>query len=192
LNKTVTQTVLTNIEHEPVVHLNALTDASATLQGRQASAGHDSDEGLHDTARNQDRQYLPRLFKKIETKTKMKFTIDGCSNCDGSNALCPVFCCASSQRSFFVTLIAGHHLWLNGPFSDLRRFVRRYPQQKALSPTNTSACIMVPHRQRDSHVHALVKHMQILQHGPAGTVLFNAPAADGTRRELPPCPWLFF
>jgi hypothetical protein len=184
--------------HEPVLtYYNSsesrrdkkLTAVNAVVQGTtEAPAGGVlSNRG---TAANQDRQLLPRIFTKLQSKTSRRFTLDGCADVEGNNALCERYCCATKSKSFFVTPLAGEFVWINAPFNCLKRFIRRYMQQKSESPTDTSACILVPHRRRDYQAHQLMAHMQILQHFQAGTVLFNAPTSDGSRRtELPPCPF---
>jgi Retroviral aspartyl protease len=145
-----------------------------------------SDSNTAYLAKNQDRMLLRRLWLDIQEATGRQFSLDACADDRGDNAHCSEYC--SPAKSFLVTELEGHHVWINAPFLGLNQFVDRYLQQKARYP-DVSACILVPSRACDHPVHDKLQHMQTVVEYPPGTVLFSAPSNNGIRRVLPPCPF---
>ena len=132
-----------------------------------------------------DRCILRAEFTALEAKLPRNFTFDACCNDSGDNALCKLF--ASPSASFLDTDISGHNVWLNPPFAKIAQFVRHYLFCKAKSPSNTSACIMVPAWQGK---HRKWLHgMTLLHRYEQGHVLFHAPQLHGGRSVLPGIPW---
>jgi hypothetical protein len=129
---------------------------------------------------------LPHLWRDLQRDSGREFTLDACCNIRGSNSHCARFCAPIPRRDFFKTSLANHHVWMNAPFSRLAAFTKRYLSEKQKSPHNTSACILVPCRPRDTRVHSLLSHLPVLKEYPAGTQLFSAPGQDDTRDVLPP------
>jgi hypothetical protein len=136
---------------------------------------------------NQDRMILPEVVADLEQELGIKFDIDLCADKNGVNSLCARFCCAAPDRSLFVTPLVNETCWMNPPFVALRPFVSYYLQQKEQAP-ELSACILVPDRQQDMHVHQMVQHLQLVRHFPPRTTLFSTPTPTG-RRIMPPCPF---
>ena len=74
--------------------------------------------------------------------------------------------------------VEGNHVWLNAPLEDLRGLVDHYLTQKALSPHDTSACILVPKRVGPK-LHPGMQGMRLLLEFSRGHKLFRGP--DGKR-----------
>jgi Reverse transcriptase (RNA-dependent DNA polymerase)/Retroviral aspartyl protease/DNA N-6-adenine-methyltransferase (Dam) len=136
-------------------------------------------------AARSDRCILKQEFDAIEAMLPRQFTFDACANDDGSNAMCTKFACHS--RSFLDTDVCGHNVWLNPPFARITQFVRHYLQCKARSPSDTSACILIPAWQGKHR--KLLHGMQLLHTYEQGHVLFHAPTDGGGRSVLPGIPW---
>lgn len=134
-----------------------------------------------------DRAINKSDFESVQALSGRTFTLDACSNPCGDNALCGQYC--STEKSFFDHAVIGNHVWLNAPFSQLYDFVDHYVGQKQTSPTNTSACILVPHRGQLAH--PALSRMRLLKIFPRGYHLFNAPPAQTgqKRHRLGGLPW---
>jgi Reverse transcriptase (RNA-dependent DNA polymerase)/RNase H-like domain found in reverse transcriptase/Integrase zinc binding domain/Chromo (CHRromatin Organisation MOdifier) domain/Retroviral aspartyl protease len=132
-----------------------------------------------------DRCILESKFKWLQAMLPHELTFDACANDDGSNAMCAEF--SSPSRSFLDTDVRGHNVWLNPPFARTSQFIRHYLQCKAGSPSNTSACILIP-AWRGKH-RKLLQGMQLLHRFETGHVLFNAPTMAGSRTVMPGIPW---
>ena len=90
-----------------------------------------------------DRMIHQPYFDLIQSKT-MTFTLDACSDKDGTNALTKLYC--SHDNDFLTYDCSGHHVWINPPFKNafMRAALRHYLMCKRKAPTSTSACIMLP------------------------------------------------
>ena len=137
---------------------------------------------------NQDRMFDRSEFSKLQRMVGLKFTLDACSNADGSNALVPE-CFKSSQDSFLDYDCTGHTVWLNPPYADVTPFLRHYSECKARSPHNTSAVVVLP-KWKGPHS-AYLKGMQVIKEYPKGTRLFSGPPgpSEKERQPLGPTPW---
>lgn len=114
-------------------------------------------------------------FERIQTLSNRSFNLDAFSLPSGSNALCADFC--SPRRSFFATPLQGKHIWINAPFHMLHSVIEHYLSEKSKSPSDTSACILVPkwaHSWRP-----LLIGMKKLMDYPCGYPLFESPPSDG-------------
>lgn len=137
---------------------------------------------------NQDRMFDRAEFSKLQRMIGLKFTLDACSNPNGSNALVPE-CFKSQQDSFLDYDCTGHTVWLNPPYADVTPFLRHYCECKARSPHTTSAVVVLP-KWKGAHC-AYLKGMQVIKEYPKGTRLFSGPPGPGTteRQPLGPTPW---
>lgn len=143
---------------------------------------------------SEDRMFDPKEFESLQLAMGRRFTMDGACNDSGDNALVPQnYACPA--RSFLTAVIAGHFLWLNGPFSQLRKFLEHYLREKARDPYNTSACILTPAwsgagKPKPGGWRELLKGMTLVKHYPAGSRIFWAVnAATGERELMPGCPF---
>ena len=66
-------------------------------------------------------------------------------------------------------------------------FIDHYLAEKARSPHDTSACILVPAWHKASHPG--LRGMRLVAQYEKGTPLFTAPSRDGSRTPLPGIPW---
>ena len=130
---------------------------------------------------------LREHFVELEQRTGRAFTLDACCNDDGSNAHCARFC---SPRDSFLSLssLAGQHVWMNPPYSNISAFLRHYLQLKMLSPHSVSGCFVVP-KWLGQRWRKLLTGMQLLKQYEKGTVLFSAPRPGGARAVLPGVRW---
>lgn len=133
----------------------------------------------------EDYRFNPDCFRALQSLLSVQFDLDCCSNDTGDNALCQQY--ASPSQSFLDMSVAGKTCWINPPFSMLHEFIQHYVQQKASSPTDTSACIVVP--KWGGKWRKLLKGMTKVIEYPAGTALFDVPDSTAARRKLPGCPW---
>ena len=133
----------------------------------------------------EDHAILRFEFDRIAHRIGHPFTLDACADPQGSNALVPNFC--SPTRDFLHEPLAGQHVWLNPPFSRMDEFIDHYLAEKARSPQDTSACILVPAWRKATHP-GLWGMRLVAQYEP-GTPLFTAPCTDGSRTPLPGIPW---
>ena len=137
---------------------------------------------------NDDRAVNVAEFEFIQDLCGHKFTLDACSDPQGNNALCEQFC--SPEHSFLDHSVVDHHVWLNAPFSRLFEFIDHYVTQKQTSPSNTSACIVVPRWKGVGSAHPALASMRLIKCFPQGYHLFNAPESVGSKRKrLPGIPW---
>ena len=144
-----------------------------------------NDASLSDTS---DRAIHASEFRLLEELCGQKFTLDACCNTSGSNALCENFC--SETNSFLDNAVVGNHVWLNAPFAETFDFIDHYVTQKQTSPSDTSACILVPRWKDRGSAHPALAHMRLIKCFPKGFHLFNAPEQDGAkRRRLAGIPW---
>ena len=111
--------------------------------------------------------------------------LDACADPQGRNALVSNFC--SPTRDFHHEPSAGHHVWLDPLFSWMDEFLDRYLAEKAQSPHDTSACVLVPAWRKASHPG--LRGMHLVAQYAKGTPLFTAPTLDGSRTPLPGIPW---
>ena len=131
-----------------------------------------------------DRQLDPKLFKAIAMDTQ-PFTLDACCNPDGSNKLCDTYC--SEENSFLKFNCAGHHVWINPPYSKSRilQFLQHYMAVKNKSPHNTSACIAIP-SWAIAKVERFLTPMTLVRVFPAKRAIWYVPCSDGTRKLFVP------
>jgi transposase InsO family protein len=126
-----------------------------------------------------------REFERVQRRLGLQFTLDGCCNDDGGNALCTQYACPS--RSFFDRNIAGETLWCNAPFTQIVEFETHYRACKKASPHTTSAVFCAPQWEH-LEKHFRQQGYQLVKTYPVGTHLFSAPAGAG-RQKLPGIPW---
>ena len=103
----------------------------------------------------------------------------------GTNSHCKRFC--SARDSFLRRDLSGERLWANFPFRRMEEFLSHYFEQKERHPELT-ACLVVP-VWKTKRWWSSVADLPVVAHFPAGTELFTAPAADGTRVSLGPTRW---
>ena len=115
---------------------------------------------LSDQARhNRDDRCLRReWFERIQRQVGRTFTLDACANDSGDNALCARYC--SPQQSFLERSLAGEHVWINPPFSNIRAFIDHYLAEKRRHPQTTSGCLLVPDWRQAQH--PALKDMQVM------------------------------
>ena len=111
-------TVMTEPEwrHDPAV--SCTPSLQCTLSSEQQASIERKDtetvETTNSAASNQDRAILPTEFKKIQERTGRVFTLDGCANPNGKNALCSRYCSTEedSSKEIFGESMSGstHHL----------------------------------------------------------------------------------
>ena len=131
-----------------------------------------------------DRMVLPPLFKEIEEATK-PFTLDACANDNGDNSLCKEFC--SPSKSFLLSDCTNHHVWMNPPF-DYKvagEMIKHYLKCKALAPTTTSMCLMLP-EYSINNMKRLLKDFVVLKRYPKYTPVVSVPDGKGGRTILKP------
>ena len=131
---------------------------------------------------NQERQFDSLEFRSIEVLLDRKFTLDGCSCDGGANALVDSYCCPTD--SFFNKDLCGEFTWINPPFNNLKAFLDHYLACKARSPSNTSACIVLPDWD-GTDWNELVRHMKLIRGYKEGTELFW----DSDGKLMPGTPW---
>ena len=134
----------------------------------------------------EDFQLEPRLFAEL-TRQYGPCTIDGCADVEGHNALVPENFC-TKERSFLNEDLRGHQVWLNPPFRRAGTFLHHYVEQKAASPTDTSALIVLPIKEEASWW-PLTKGWKMVRRWEAGTQLFRVPYPKDRTLRLPkdPC-----
>lgn len=125
------------------------------------------------------------VFTEIEALSGRAFTLDAAANDGGDNALCTDYC--SPSKSFFDTVHTGH-IWISVPFCKLLSFVQHYMHCKLLSPSSTSACILVPGYMLSPLQH-LLSGMRLLKKYRKGTTLFDSPIETGPRAAMPGVHW---
>ena len=166
----------------------ASADGPNTSQTPTATEAHSSDQPSGAVPSNDDRAVNVAEFEFIQDLCGHKFTLDACSDPEGNNALCEQFC--SPEHSFLDHSMVGHNVWLNAPFSRLFEFIDHYVTQKQTSPSNTSACIVVPRWKGVGSAHPALASMRLIKCFPQGYHLFNAPESVGSKRKrLPGIPW---
>ena len=167
---------------------SAHTDLSTDSQTGSVTAQADQAQPNGVGNNKEDRAIHMTEFLEIQELCGQKFTLDGCANPQGDNALCEQFC--SPDNSFLDHSVVGHHVWLNAPFSQLSDFIDHYVTQKQTSPSNTSACILVPRWKGTGSIHPALASMRLIKCFPQGYHLFNAPEQVGSKRKrLPGIPW---
>jgi len=97
------------------------------------------------------------------------FTLDACAH-STDTAVCENFC--STSHPFTQHPVQGHHVWLHfANASDLTIAVDHYVTQKALSPHNTSACVLIPKTHKSAV--AALKNMRLIKQYSKGYHLFQ-------------------
>ena len=140
----------------------------------------------HESVQSVQTSLLRHVFHSMQHKCGRVFTLDACTD-DGTTALCPDHC--SPAQPFLHTDCSGKHVWLNAPIDELSAHIEHYLDCKATALGTTSACILVPRWPGRHAWKKLLRGMQLLHEFPRGTVLYSAPAADGSRKTLPGLPW---
>ena len=137
-----------------------------------------------------DRMFSKDIFCFIETQLGKPFTLDGCCNENGDNALVEQNYCCPGKRPFEHERLQGHHVWCNPPFKQLKTFLQHYLHCKAENPQHTSACFVVPVWQNAAW-QPLLRGMRIIKEFPVGTrALFSAKnAATGKHTPMGPVPF---
>jgi len=131
-----------------------------------------------------DRMLCPHEFSLCQEATGKIFTIDGASLDDGSNAHCKNYC--SPSNPFEQAALAGHHIFLNGPYDDrLAIMFDHYCQEKAKDPYNAFGCFVVP-KWRGAPWQKYLSVMQVLKRYPKGSRIFWAINYETGKRELMP------
>jgi hypothetical protein len=94
------------------------------------------------TAVNQDWMFDSDEFSFWEGKTR-PFTLDACADNEGTNSQCAEkFNCPN--RSFLKSDCTGQHVWLNPPYVGATAFLKHFEQCRSMSPSTTSAVIVLP------------------------------------------------
>ena len=177
----------------PVAHLPLPPNTGFQLTQPDAGSGQYSNNTWMPAGRvvspgapaNSDRMVLPTEFNRIQRLIGRQFTWDAACNDSGDNALCRSFSCPA--RSFLDTDVSGHTVWINPPYTMIKQFIQHYKSCKLRNPTATSACFVLPKWTGDWV--AELAGMQLIKEYPIHSVLFSAPAGDGSRRQLPGIPW---
>ena len=137
----------------------------------------------------QDRQVLRSKLDDIQRLCGQKFTLDATCTDTGSNKQFPR-CCANLGSSAHAvgTLqnldsLRDEHVWFSLTADSAAAVMSRYLELKALSPTTTSGCFLVPYRP-DCDWFDHFSHMQLLKEYGEGTSVFFI--AQGKRRQYLP------
>ena len=131
-----------------------------------------------------DWQLHPHLFDELQDELGVVFTLDGASDPAGTNAQVSNFC--SREKDFLKEDLRGQTIWLNPPYRSIARFVDHYSRQKALSPANTSCCLIVPHNEKASWWEK-VKNWKVVKMWEPNSDLFTKPDGNGGRKKLRTC-----
>jgi transposase InsO family protein len=135
-----------------------------------------------------DRMLLHTEYLQCELSSGRIFTLDGACLPDGSNAHCNNYC--SKDKPFEQAALQGHHVFLNGPFTDhLAVMLEHYCREKAADPYETSGCFVVP-KWRGAPWQKYLSGMQVLKRYSKKSRIFRAiDARTGKRELMPGIPW---
>lgn len=133
----------------------------------------------------QDYQLEQDLFADIDRQYG-PFDLDAAADPEGQNSFCQDFC--SKQDSFLDRDVSGMNVWMNPPFNNMQAFLEHYLACKSRSPSNTSACIVVPVNPK-AEWWPLLSQMTQIRVWKEGTQLFTLPGwkVGQPRRIMRPC-----
>ena len=117
-------------------------------------------------------------WASLEALCGRRFDADVCCNgCSTSGVTRGGLKCLSPSSFLGADSLAGQHVWLQPPVADIGLYLKHYRQLKALSPHDSSACIMVP-RWRGHAWRKLLHGMQLVKQYSRGDRILKA--GDGT------------
>jgi hypothetical protein len=90
----------------------------------------------------------------------------------------------SGSQAFVGSECAGQRIWLHAPPGKVSEALAWYQEQKAKSPHNTSACVVVQ-QWRKAPYKAQLAGMRLIHQVPAGQALLSTASADGAPTAVP-------
>ena len=135
-----------------------------------------------------DRMLYPDIVRSIEKRIGRPFTLEACTNVDGSNCTLPGIERCHPEKSFLDTDVSGHAIYLNPPFDNPVPFIEHYLKCKESAPYQTSAVLILPEGTSRKHSD-LLQDWTLLKRFPKGSKLFLAPNQSGEYKPMRQSPF---
>ena len=120
-------------------------------------------------------------FEQIQSRVGARFTLEAYPGM-GDELIGPKS--HSGSQAFVGSECAGQRIWLHAPPGKVSEALAWYQEQKAKSPHNTSACVVVQ-QWRKAPYKAQLAGMRLIHQVPAGQALLSTASADGAPTAVP-------